>query len=42
MDNNKKFNQLLNNCQNPRAVYAALLAMAKAGTLGKLREGARS
>ena len=39
MDNNKKFNQLLNSRRNPRAMYAALLALAKAGTLGRLREG---
>ena len=42
MTNNERFNELLNSCQNPRAVYAALLALAKAGTLGKLREGAQA
>lgn len=41
MKNNEKFNQLLNNCQNPRAVYAALLVLAKSATLDKLREEAR-
>lgn len=40
MSNNERFNAMLNSCQNPRAVYAALLAMAKAGTLGKLRKKA--
>lgn len=41
MNNNEKFNWLLNNCQNPRAVYAALLALTKSETLDKLREEAR-
>lgn len=27
MSNNEKFNQLLNSCENPRAVYGALLAL---------------
>lgn len=40
MTNNEKFNQLLNSCQNPRAVYAALLALRTTGRLDKLREGA--
>ena len=31
MTNNERFNQLLNSCQNPRAVYNALLALGKAG-----------
>lgn len=39
-DNNEKFNQTPNSCRNPRVVYAALLALAMVGTLGKLREGA--
>lgn len=38
MNNNERFNQLLNSCQNPRAVYNALLALGKAGTLDKLRK----
>lgn len=29
-DNNVRFNELLNACQNPRAVYNALLAVALA------------
>lgn len=41
MTNNERFNTLLNRCQNPRAVYAALLALAKAGTLDRLRKEAR-
>ncbi len=41
MNNNEKFCQLLNSCQNPEAVYAALLALAKSGVLGKLREEAQ-
>lgn len=28
MSNNERFNQLLNSCQNPRAVYSALQAFA--------------
>ena len=40
MTNKERFNALLNRCQDPRAVYAALLAFAKSGTLGRLREGA--
>lgn len=40
VDNNEKFNRLLNSRQNPRTMYAALLALANAGALGKLREGA--
>lgn len=39
--NNEKFCQLLNSCQNPEAICAALLALSKAGLLGKLREEAR-
>ena len=42
MTNNEKFNAMLNNCQNPRAVYIALLALAKSGLLNKLREEARA
>lgn len=41
MKNNERFNQLLNSCQDPRAVYAALLALAGLGVLDKLREGVR-
>lgn len=41
MNNNEKFAKLLNSCQNPEAVYAALLALAKSGLLGKLREEAQ-
>lgn len=40
MNNNEKFCQLLNSCQNPEAMCAALLALSKAGLLGKLREEA--
>lgn len=40
MTNNERFNQLLNSCQNPGAVYAALLALGKNGALDKLREEA--
>lgn len=40
MTNNERFNQLLNSCQNPRAVYSALLALGTTGALDKLREGA--
>lgn len=40
MTNNERVNQLLNSCQNPRAVYNALLALGKAGALDKLREKA--
>lgn len=40
MTNNERFNAMLNSCQNPRAVYAALLALGKAGVLDKLREEA--
>lgn len=42
MSNNEKFNQLLNRCQNPRAVYVALLELGDAGMLDKLREDARA
>ena len=28
LDNNQRFNDLLNNCQNPRAVYTTLSALA--------------
>jgi hypothetical protein len=38
MTNNEKFNTMLNSCQHPRAVMAALLALASAGILDKLRE----
>lgn len=38
MTNEEKFNQLLNSCQNPRAMCAALLALASAGALDRLRE----
>lgn len=41
MANEEKFNQLLNSCRNPRAVCAALLALASAGALDKLREETR-
>ena len=40
MTNNERFNQLLNSCQNPRAIYAALLSLGKAGILHQLREEA--
>ena len=40
MSNNEKFNKLLNSCQNPRSVYAALLALGRAGILEKLRKEA--
>lgn len=42
MTNEEKFNQLLNNCQNPRSVYAALLALGTAGKLDMLRKEARA
>lgn len=29
MTNNERFNELLNSCKNPRAVYAFLLALTK-------------
>ncbi len=38
MNNHEKFAELLNNCQNPRAVCAVLLILAKSGVLDKLRE----
>lgn len=38
MTNNERFNQLLNGCQNPRAVYLALLSLAGTGNLDKLRK----
>lgn len=41
MNNNEKFAKLLNSCQNPEAICAALLALAKSGLLGKLREEAQ-
>ncbi len=31
MTNNERFNRLLNGCQNPRAVYLALLSLAGTG-----------
>lgn len=40
MSNKERFNQPLNSCRNPRAAYAALLALGKAGTLDKLRKKA--
>lgn len=39
MTNCEKFNAVLNSCQNPRAVYDALFALARAGMLGKFRKG---
>lgn len=30
-NNNERFNALLNSCQNPRAIYNALLDLAEAG-----------
>lgn len=41
MTNNERFNESLNSCENPQAVYVALLALAKSGTLDKLRGEAR-
>lgn len=38
MNNNEKFNKLLNSCSNPRLVMAALLALAKSGSLQKIRK----
>lgn len=38
MTNNERFCQLLNSCPYPRAVYAALLALGRAGILDKARE----
>lgn len=40
MNNNEKFCQLLNSCQNPKLMCDVLLALSKAGLLGKLREEA--
>ena len=40
MMNNERFNQLLNSCQNPRAVYNTLLALGTTGALDRLREEA--
>ena len=37
MTNNEKFNQLLNAGQDPRCMYAALLALAESGIFQKLR-----
>lgn len=37
MTNNERFNQLLNSCKNPRAVYDALWALTSTGLLNKLR-----
>lgn len=31
MTNNERFNSMLNNCQNPRAVVAVLSMLARAG-----------
>lgn len=33
--NNQRFNQLLNRCAHPRAMYNALLALGSAGLLDK-------
>lgn len=41
MMNNERFNELLNSCRSPRAVCAALLALASAGALDRLREETR-
>lgn len=41
MTNNERFNESLNSCQNPWAVCAALLALANAGALDRLREETR-
>lgn len=38
MNNNEKFNKLLNDCSNPRLVMAALLALAKSGSLQQRRK----
>ncbi len=40
MTNNEKFNAVLNNCQNPQAVYNALLALKRAGLFDQTREEA--
>ena len=40
MSNKEKFNAALNSCQNPQAVYGALLALGKAGILHQLQEEA--
>lgn len=37
MTNNERFNQLLNSCTNPRAVYDALLVLGRTGLLDKLK-----
>lgn len=42
MTNNERFNELLNSCENPRAVYVALLALARSGMLDKLRAEVRA
>ena len=38
MNTNERFNELLNSCQNPQAVYDALLILAKTGVLERLRK----
>lgn len=37
MTNNERFNQLLNSCKNPRAMYDTLLVLGRTGLLDKLR-----
>ena len=42
MNNNERFNALLNSCANPRQVYNALLALAEAGfTKESLKEAVK-
>lgn len=38
MNNNERFNELLNSCENPHAVMAALLALAECGFFQKERK----
>lgn len=42
MTNNERFNAMLNACQNPRAVYAALMELMSMGILDKAREEAQA
>lgn len=42
MNNNERFNQLLNSCQHPRAVYNGLQALAFAPEEGRLLDMIRS
>lgn len=37
---NERFNHCLNSCKRPKAVYAALLSLGRAGILGRSGKGA--